>query len=357
MGVFVVLILVPVLIQHTVIRGKNVNLKKKKENALFFFFLLLGVLVALRHESVGSDTRNYIFYFEQFSKMSWKEIGRQPLELGFSYFNKIVSIFTKEPQIFLAICAVIVIVMIYPTYKRLCIDPSLTIVLFCIMSTFVMMFSGIRQMIAIGIGFIAYEFTRQKRPVAFVWSVIAAVTFHTSAFMLVIMYPVYHAKITKKWLFVFVPALIVLFIFNKPIFSVLAFFLERYTKYDASVMQTGAFTMIILFVILVVFAFLIPEEGLLNEETIGLRNFLLLALALQMFAPLNMIAMRMNYYYIIFIPLLLPKIIASRNRRWRQVAIAGRHVMVIFFLLYFLISARNGGKLHVFPYHFFWENI
>jgi hypothetical protein len=105
------------------------------------------------------------------------------------------------------------------------------------------------------------------------------------------------------------------------------------------------------------FAFLIPDEFMLDAETIGLRNFLLLSLVIQMFAPLHMLAMRMNYFYIIFIPLLLPKIIACRSKRWNQVAVLGRHVMVAFFLIYFFAGAFRGSALHVWPYHFFWEAV
>ena len=76
-----------------------------------------------------------------------------------------------------------------------------------------------------------------------------------------------------------------------------------------------------------------------------------------MFAPLHTLAMRMNYYYIIFIPLLLPRIIEYRSRRWNQVAILGRHIMVVFFLVYFFVNASGGGGLNVFPYHFFWERV
>ena len=175
--------------------------------------------------------------------------------------------------------------------------------------------------------------------------------------MVAFMYPLYHAKITKKWLYAVVPLLAIVFVFNQQFFSVLTLILTKYIDYDASVTQTGAYTMLILFVVFAIFAFLIPEETLLDRETIGLRNFLLLSVVLQMFAPLHTIAMRMNYYYIIFIPLLIPKIIKCRSKRWGRVAIVGRNVMVIFFLIYFFANAYTGGNLNVFPYHFFWENI
>ena len=357
MAVFYLLLVVPILMQHFVVGRGYIDFEKKNKNAFLIFFLILTILIMLRHESVGNDTRNYIYYFNVYSKMDWLSLGKTSAEFGFSYYIKVISLFTKEPQAFLAITAIVTSMMIYPTYRRLCSDPSLTIVLFCTMSTFVMMFSGIRQMLAIGIGFIAYEFTRNKKFIPFIIAVLIAITFHTSSFILAFMYPLYHARIIKKWLFVTVPALVVLFIFNKPIFSFLSLIVEQYTTYDASIAETGAYMMIGLFVIFTVFAFLIPDESRIDDETIGLRNFLLLSLALQMFAPLHTLAMRMNYYYIIFIPLLMPKVIEFKSERWSQIAVVGRHAMVIFFLAYFFINANGEGGLNVFPYHFFWESV
>lgn len=354
---FVILLIIPILVQHIALKGHRIDYQKRNNAALAFFFASLTLLVMLRHESVGNDTRNYVHYFQKFSWIQWRYLRKENIEIGFSVFNKVISLITGQPQIYLTVAAVSVSTLVYPTYKRLCMDASLTIVLFCIMSTFVLMFSGIRQMLAIGIGFIAYEFTRRKKLIPFVLMVVLAMTVHTSAFMLAFMYPVYHAKITKKWLYVVVPVLVMVFVFNGPIFSALTAILGRFTKYEGGISSTGAYTMLILFAIFTVFAFLIPDEIQLDEETIGLRNFLLLSLVIQMFAPLHNLAMRMNYYYIIFIPLLLPKIIECRSKRWNQVAVLGRHVMVVFFLLYFFYNASTGGSLNVFPYHFFWETI
>ena len=358
MWIFYILLLIPLAIQHFAIKKKGIDYQKKNQRALFFFFALMTVLIALRNESVGNDTRNYIYYFERFSKLSWRQCIAQTMEWGFVYYNKIISLFTKDPHIYLAITAIVTMMMIYPTYRRLCKDPSLTIVLYVTMSTFAMAFSGIRQMLAVGIGFLAYECVRNKKPILFILFVVLAMTFHVSAFMLAFMYPLYYAKITKNWLIAVVPLLGIVFVFNTQIFTSLGLLLARFTEYDASITQTGAFTMLILFTAFSVFAFLIPTEALLDVETIGLRNFLLFSVAIQMFAPLHTVAMRMNYYYIIFIPLLLPKIVAARSKSWEQVAIVGRYVMVVFFLMYFFYNAYAAdGNLNVFPYRFYWEGL
>lgn len=358
MWIFYILLLVPVLLQHTVMGTHKVPCETRNRLALAFFFGILTVLVMLRHESVGNDTRNYTHIFREFAWVDFKDIGDSPLEIGYAFLNKAVSAVSGEPQVFLAVTAILTVAAIYPTYKRLCVDPSLTIVLFCTMSTFVLMFSGMRQMLAVGVGCIAYEFTRKKKLIPFLLAVMLAMSFHASAFMLFVMYPLYHIRITKRWLFAIVPALTLVLVFNKPIFTFLLSILSRYTRFDGAVSYTGAYTVLILFSLFAVFAFLVPDEEKMDREIFGLRNFLLLTLALQMFAPLHELAMRMNYYYIIFLPLLIPKIIQYKSQRWRQLALLGRNGMVVFFLVYFFVNAYRGdGNLHVFPYHFFWENV
>lgn len=352
---FVVMLLVPILMQH--IRVKGIPYQKKNQNALLFFFLVYTLLLALRHEHIGTDTETYILFFERYAKMDWNAIQNVQFERGFIYLNKFISLLSTEPRFYLAAVAVLIGAMIYPTYRRLHSDTALTIVLYCVISTFVMSFSGIRQMMAIGMGVVAYEFVRRKELILFVLLVLLAVTFHNSAFLLAFMYPLYHARITRKWLITVIPILAVIFALNEPIFSALGLILERYTRFESEISNTGAYTMLILFVLFAVVSFVFPDEKKLDKETLGLRNFLLLSVVIQMFAPLHTLAMRMNYYYIIFIPLLIPKIIEARSERWKQVAMTARHVMVAFFLVYFFLSAYGEGSLDVFPYHFFWENV
>lgn len=358
MAVFLILIFGSFFLQLVEGTGYYKEGQKKSSKSLIFFFAFLTALIMLRHESVGNDTKNYIHYFELFSDMDWSELLRETRELGYRILNKIISFVFDETQLFVMTVALLVSGMIYPTYKRLRVDTSLTVILFLSMPTFVMMFSGIRQMLAIAIGFIAYEFTRKKKLIPFIFTVALAMTFHTSAFIISFMYPVYHVRIRKKSLLWVIPLLGITLLFNEAIFSFLATYLEQYTKYEADITSTGAYSMLILFAVFTFFAFAVPDESVLDVETLGLRNLLVLSLALQMFAPLHTLAMRMNYYYIVFIPLLIPKIIKYRKEEMRQVALLARFVMVIFFTVYFFYNAyTSDNNLRVFPYHFFWESV
>lgn len=351
---YVILLTVPIMMNYYA-KDTTINRVKMDKLPLFLFFLFLTVLVMFRHPSIGNDTKNYIYYFKRFAYTSYAQMGKHPLEVGFQYLCKSIALLSDDQQFFIATTGFLISAMLYPTYRGMCEDAPLTIVLFCVLPIFPMFFSGIRQMLAIGIGMASFAFTRRKRPVLFLLSVAAAMSFHASAFMLLFMYPLFHARITKKWAFFSIPTLAIVFVFNKQLFGLLGEVLQSYTRYEATLTSTGAYSMLVLFASLTVFCFVIPDEALLDDDTIGLRNFLLLSLVLQLFVPVNMLAMRMNYYYIIFIPLLLPRIIMRTQVRYRNICRWARNIMVVFFFLYFFFHAKPGGNLHSIPYRFFWE--
>lgn len=352
---FIILLTVPIVIAPFT-KNVKINRLRLKYLPLFLFFVMLTVLVMLRHKYVGNDTNNYLRYFTKFSYLSWSQVGNADMEVGFVVYCKILALFTKDPRVFIIISSLIVSALIYPTYRRLCVDPSLTIVLFCTMSTFAMMFSGIRQMFAIALGVVAYEFTRKRKLVFFIITVVVAMLIHTSSFMLAIMYPLYFAKISRRWMIAVIPALIAVFVFNKQVFSVLSAILERFTKYEVIETSTGAYTMLVLLILFAIVSYVIPNDELMDDETFGMRNFLLLSVVIQMFAPLNVWALRMNFFYIIFIPLLIPRILKITSLRFRQFSFVIRYVMIGFFYIYFFLQLNSGGGLHIAPYHFYWEN-
>lgn len=355
---YVILIVFPILLSIIRFTTTNTDIKPENNNQSFsicIFFVILSILVMFRSQEIGNDTRNYMNFFLRYASMEWKELGRDSMEIGFQILNKVISLLSNDPRVFLIITTILICLMMVPTYLRLCVDTPLTVVLFCSMSTFAMMFSGVRQMLAVGAGFIAYEFTRRRKLLFFILTVLLATSIHTSAFMLAFMYPLYNTKINRKTFMLLIPIFVGIMVFNKPIFRSLGNILIQFTDYQVTETSTGAYTMLILFVLFTLFAFIIPDENQLDAETYGLRNFLLISLIVQMLAPLNFVAMRMNYYYIIYIPLLLPRVIKNRKKEYTKVAILARYIMIVFFLLYFFVNANHSNKLHIYPYEFFWE--
>lgn len=356
---YVLLVGLPLVLQFT-ISDYVISLDKQNtrcnKRAFYVFWIWLFFMVALRHETIGNDTLVYKYIFQFIVKSDWTTALNRSPEIGYSFVNKLISLFTENFRWLLILSAFLSIYFIAKAYIKHSNDAILTIALFVTMSNFVMLFSGIRQAISISLGMLAFEFTRNKKIFAFILVTMIAMSIHISAFMLLFMYPLYHIKLRRKHLIFVIPILSIMWIFNQRIFTVLSAVLLRFTDYDTNIRGTGSITMLLLFVIFTVFSYLIPDESKIDSDTRGMRNYLLLALALQMFAPLHPLAMRMNYYYIIFIPLLIPKIINCRSERFSQVAVVARHFMVVFFLAYFFITAPTDNVLHTFPYYFFWQS-
>ena len=77
---------------------------------------------------------------------------------------------------------------------------------------------------------------------------------------------------------------------------------------------------------------------------------------IQCLALVNNVAMRLNYYYLIFIPILIPKVIDGAKAENKKTAKLSECVFVIFFIAWFFKEAYFGANLlHAFPYTPFWK--
>lgn len=347
---YYILIGVPVI--FSLIRIKPLDEKLQKRIAVIAFFSILFFLMSLKAVSVGNDTANYLYKFQQVRGMSWGYAIANTTEPAFVILIKIVQLFTRDYQIFLTVCAAIITVPMAWLYAKHSEIVALTIALFVIQSNFAMVFSGLRQSIAISLGVFAYEMVRRKKIVFFLLIVLLAFWFHNSAFMLLFLYPAYHLTITPKQLVFVIPVILVLIVFNRPIFSFLQTIISDY--YINVIRETGAFMMLFLFILFAAIAYIFPDEDEMDEETLGMRNILLLAIVVQVFASMHPLAMRMGYYYTLFIPLLLPKIIV-KSSTMRQFAIVSAVVMTAVFLIYFFVRMPSHDSLNIIPYRFFWE--
>lgn len=326
------------------------------------FFIVLIFLLSLRDETIGKDLSNYKYYFERISALDFGEIFSSDLEYLYVILMWAVSRFTNSYQIFLTVIAIITVVPMAIIYCEDRQNGFLKLVLFMNMSTFVILFSGVRQSIAITLGLVAYEFVKRKKPLFFLLFTFLAFGFHNSAFMILFFYPLYYVSLRKKHLWFIVPSVLLVAIFNKYIFSALSLVISFLfgEKYIATIDKTGAYTSLILFGLFAIFSYVFPEEEEMDRETLGLRNFLMMAVIIQCFASIHNLAMRMNYYYIIFIPMLIPKLFKYPKSEFKEVGPIVKAVLVTFFVCYYLFTTYNSCKtgvssLDTYPYLPFWK--
>ena len=101
-----------------------------------------------------------------------------------------------------------------------------------------------------------------------------------------------------------------------------------------------------------------PRDEELTDEERGLRNIMYIVLVIQMFAPLNSVIMRINYYFLLLVPIIVTKIANKSRSRWGDVARTVNMVMCAFFIVYFFFNAYTDEDiLRVFPYVAFWQQV
>ena len=327
------------------------------------FFLLLFLVLAFRSVNIGIDLEGYRNKFEMLSQTTWKDVGLIVREVGYGYFNKICQLFTANFQCFLAVVAAVVLIPICCLYKADIQNNYLKIILFMNMATFQMMFSGLRQTIAIGLGVVAYFFVKKKQWWWFLLIVFVAYQIHHSAIILLLLYPIVHAKITYKWLVVIVPLFVLLFIFKSQIAALallamrgseeLSIYYERYSDFG----DTGAYGSLILFALFTCLAYIVVDEKRMSKDAMGLRNIMLLASFMQMVALINPVLMRINYYFIIFLPVALAESLQYVKPYLKNEVAIIKIVICVYMTIHYINVAYTGVDiLQLYPYEPFWDD-
>lgn len=331
--------------------------KQPFQTRTLLLFFCLFLLFALRHPSMGNDLHygsgnGYLGSFSLISSFSWKKVFLiekfMNYEKGYILFNKLVSIFSKNQQFFLAVVAFLGLYPIYQLFKKNSALPMLSYVIYFGLPVFLMMFSGLRQVLAMGICLAAFTYVRQKKPIKFVALVLLATFFHSSAFVFLVVYPLYYLKMNKKRRVISLFVLAVIYLLKAPLFKVLSVLF----KDSVQVQETGALTLLIVFVLIYIFCTIFSSQ---DQELNGYMNLFYMACVAQCFAGVHELAMRVGYYFMMFLPLLLPKLIAEMsNKTDRKIVTAG---VFVCFGLYGLYSLSTSFWADAVPYYFFWQKI
>lgn len=338
----------------------NTNYIKENNVCIATFFLLLFIIMALRDITVGMDLYTYKEFFLDVKKMQFGDISIKNNDYLYIVLNWIIGRFTDNYQVFIAIVSALTLLPVCIQYSRERRHAFLKIVLFMNMPIFIMFFSGLRQSLALAFTMISYEFVKKKKVVSFIITSLIAMELHHSAFIILALYPLYYLRLRKKHLFLLLPIVGVVFVFNRQMFSALTTLLTSIwgEQYDVATSYINAYEYIILFALFVLLAYLITDERNLFGDALGLRNYLLLALVLQCFAPVHTLAMRMNYYFIMFVPMAISQTLNCVSVKNRRIAQLAEYVIVIYFVYYYIDTMykaciTDGVALGVYPYKLF----
>lgn len=324
-----------------------------KRIALCCFFLV-SLVIALRHPSMGGDLGDgksfgYLHSFSEINSYTWKETIELEeflnYERGYIIFNKLVGSIFNNTQFFLGVCAVISIAPIFYVIYKQSVNVTLSTFIFLGLPVFMMLFSGLRQAIAIGMCFLSILLIQKKKPLRFAFLIIFASLFHSSAMVFLFAYPAYYIKLNRSFRMVSVFLLGVVFAFRKTIFPVLC---EWFGYNDVEMDNNGAITLFLVFVAIYIYAFLLDDSK--NQ---GYLNLFYIACFCQAMAGLHNTVIRIGYYYMLALILLLPQVL--RNTKDDTVRIISKAVIPICFIIFALYSFYISSWAEAYPYYWFWQ--
>lgn len=308
---------------------------KKKMYFCAIASLQWTLISGLRHISVGADTVGYVPAFVSVGKRSWKTVftafvdvyfhGRKPenagenalyKDPGYLVFQKIVHIFTDNPQVYLLIVAAIIFAALaYFIYKN-SEDPVFSYVLFSILFYGFFAVTGIRQALATAlVVFIGYEFIKEKKFWKFAIVALIAYTLHKSVLVFILFYWISKIKVSWKYIAALAAVLLVGFA-GGPSFILQIAELFGYTRDDVYEANTVAYTTVIA-IIGLGFVFLfkwIQKQGSYKNAEI---NAILLAVVLTFFTLIDQTMMRVQQYYALFLMLGIPSALCCFQKRER----------------------------------------
>lgn len=319
----------------------------KRGEKIFVIFTCISIIIfqGLRSFTVGIDIKGYIETYPIIGKLNinlynFNNIKILNYESGYIILNKLLYSLGLNDRDFLIVIAAIIQIPIFYTVHKYSKNKFLSVLVYLSLGHFFMTFSGLRQSIVMSICFFSYVFIEDKKPVKFIVTILLACLFHKSAVFCLILYPLFYMKIDKKKLCYVALLFVIVFIFKNKFYE---FMSSLYYGESFSIDNTGAFTMLLIYVFLLYISYFWIYEFTDEKDKIiynGLRNMLLILIFINIFAR---IGFPITLYLTIFIPILIERI------RIKPKGFV--YILIYIFLIYAFYSFM--GEMQTLPFSFF----
>lgn len=319
MGIFIALYFVIIAFSFLEINVKTLRLGSWRLDTSKLSFWIITIVIMLigilKDEYLGVDAGAYeTYYFNPAKYRSWSEIILGTFsDKGFYILSKILILISDNYWVYNALIYIIIFAIeAYVIYKN-SEYPAVSYLVFVSFGFVVFNYSILRQALAISICFYAFRYVKEKSPLKFVLWTLLAMTFHQTAILFLIAYPVANWNIKGyafwKKCILFIGALLVT-AFMPSLF-------QFYLKHDYSesyVAGEGYFLLLYLVVLVLLVAWMMHIRHLKKEGQI-LYNVLFCVLYFQIGATAFSLFTRAVNYFLIALILIVPFIIKRIKRK------------------------------------------
>lgn len=347
--------------------------KKVRKFYSFFQVMTLIIISSFRYHPPGSDYHAYIYGFFRIAQHSLQDAlsSREP---GYQLLMKGISQLTNNPQIFFIISGCIIVYSFYIFFIRYSKNNKLSMILFYMLGLYFYSHNVTRQFLAISICLWAYHFAVQKKLISFLMTVLLASTFHLSAWIALILYPICYIQVSSLILIMYalsVPSILYGYEWLVKLIQLLAYEQYRGNFYGlepSSLLNLALPLVSVTFVIMAVLIkqrYKIKNDRIKQTRTISINQMINnrstnlmyhLVLLETIFTVLQvqraLIFERIGLYFSVGICLLFPYIISLIAKPQRKIMTG---IVLVGGVFFFLLS-NYLGRLSPTPYDFYWNH-
>lgn len=353
---------------------KIVKLRHWEKKYCIFMGMALLLIMGLRSAYIGSGhTDLSVVYMPIFGKIANNnmDINLRTESFGFYIFMKLFTKFSTNFNLFIFVFSIPYIVAVVRFIYKNSDNCFISFIILLSFNFYTMNFVLMKHSWAIAMLLLSFDYIKKRKPIKFVLCVIVATTFHITAIIFLIAYPLAKYKIGIKQLM----AIVLLCIFaNKGSVYILNVISkisnERYASYQYGGTRQLSVSGFIIQVCVIVVALVYYRnfEGRRNKnrdiianKTITnitafveydmLLNLCYIGAAFYMLSTVVGEFHRIGMYFSICSILLFPKAInCEKNTKIRTIIYL---ISVCIFVAYFLLQTIDNAGVN--PYKFFWQ--
>lgn len=338
---------------------------------IIFLILTFGamtIILGLRGETVGEDTKHYLMMFRYADQVTWKDMLRgtgfrtvwyidqygfhDTVENGWLALCKFVHLFTDNGQVFIFLISALTCGL----FAKFIYDNSVSVfystVIFMCESMYMFSFNGARQMLAVALTLYVYTALKRRKIIKAVVYVLLAALIHNTALVAFALFPfvlIKQAGSYKKFKYAIVAAALSPFAVMM-LKTAISRLIPRYTLYFTTNYWTNSVGgSVVLWVAEFALILAMYEKKFRVENSFQYSCFTLMYLAFELMGLQFSVFGRVAYYFRVFLILFFPCTDLYFSSKSRKVI---RYAIIFLLILLFFSYARTDTRI----YSFFWQN-
>lgn len=307
--------------------------EKKYKDSIFLIlvFLILFILVGSREMTRGNDTMEYIRIFKECGIKGISFFNYNTYyERGYLLFNILVFQFFDKPRIFLYILSFIFNYSVYKFIKDNSKNYLASVLMYITLLFFYQSMSMMRQFFSLSIVLLSFRLVKNRKLFLYIIMIFIASLFHSTAWLALLIYPMYYLKYTRKRVAIIIIFSFIVFIGINEVYPLVSSLLNRSTYYSSMIgnKNFGNFISTLIYLVIYVFSMHVIKNGSIEKNGFYLYSFIF-TMAIFLISINMAVLSRASQYFSILSIVALPNLIeenVTKNKLFYN--------MIIFFCFF-----------------------